>query len=574
MKILFLTTSFNGMAQRLWLELDRLNHEVRVQTGTDPQAMISAATAFRPDLVLAPYLTARIPAAIWQQYLCWVVHPGVPGDRGASSLDWAILEDKPQWGVSLIEAVEKMDAGPLWAHAGFAMRPVSKGELYRHEVVQAASRCVLSALEQLQAGKQPSAPPPGRWRRKTTQADFAFDWQEPAMQIIKKIRAADSSPGVRIRLLGKPYFAFGAHPEERLHGEPGTILAQRDQAVCLAAGEAAVWLTHLKPDQPEAIKLPAVMALGEAADHIQVDELSPFAEPDYATWQEIRFHQEGEVGYLHFDFYNGAMGTGQCRRLLEAFKEAQKKVRLLVLMGGRDVWSNGIHLNVIEQAADPAEESWQNINALNDLIKEIITATDHFIISAMQGNAGAGGVALALAADKVLARDGIVLNPHTRNIGLYGSEYWTYLLPRRIGIDKARKFTEECLPWGVALAKEIGLIDDYQGDTVADFNAFVRQQAQRIVNLPYFDKLLQAKQFQRNRDEMNKPLADYRAEELAQMRLNFFENNWHYHEKRYNFVHKIANEQASDLTDLYRSRRQIYRRRKWESIEYKEPPAG
>ena len=30
MKIQFITTAFNGMAQRLWIELDRLNHEVKV----------------------------------------------------------------------------------------------------------------------------------------------------------------------------------------------------------------------------------------------------------------------------------------------------------------------------------------------------------------------------------------------------------------------------------------------------------------------------------------------------------------------------------------------------------------
>ena len=58
----------------------------------------------------------------------------------------------------------------------------------------------------------------------------------------------------------------------------------------------------------------------------------------------------------------------------------------------------------------------------------------HLTVAALQGNAAAGGVFLALAADRVLARSGIVLNPHYRNMGnLYGSEYWTYLLPRRVG---------------------------------------------------------------------------------------------------------------------------------------------
>ena len=70
---------------------------------------------------------------------------------------------------------------------------------------------------------------------------------------------------------------------------------------------------------------------------------------------------------------------------------------------------------------------------MNDLTPMLIEATGSVTVAAMQGNAGAGGVFLALAADQVWARRGVVLNPHYKNMGnLYGSEYWTYLLPRRL----------------------------------------------------------------------------------------------------------------------------------------------
>ena len=56
---------------------------------------------------------------------------------------------------------------------------------------------------------------------------------------------------------------------------------------------------------------------------------------------------------------------------------------------------------------------------------------------------------LALAADRVYARDGVVLNPHYRSMGdLSGSEYWTYTLPRRIGQTKAMELTQSCQPIG------------------------------------------------------------------------------------------------------------------------------
>jgi hypothetical protein len=61
-------------------------------------------------------------------------------------------------------------------------------------------------------------------------------------------------------------------------------------------------------------------------------------------------------------------------RLPEAYLYARsrRQTRVIVLMGGNDYFSNGIHLKVIEDADDPAEESWRNLNAMNDLVREII----------------------------------------------------------------------------------------------------------------------------------------------------------------------------------------------------------
>ncbi len=159
-----------------------------------------------------------------------------------------------------------------------------------------------------------------------------------------------------------------------------------------------------------------------------------------ATWRDIRYEERDDVGVLHFPFYNGAMSTTQCERLTAAYRHATRRpTKVIVLAGGPDFWSNGIHLNVIEASDQPAEESWRNITAIDDFVLALLTTETHLTVAALQGNAGAGGAFIALAADRVLARSGIVLNPHYRGMGnLYGSEYWTYLLPKRIGPAMAR----------------------------------------------------------------------------------------------------------------------------------------
>ena len=254
--------------------------------------------------------------------------------------------------------------------------------------------------------------------------------------MLAKLCAADSSPGVLDVIGGTEYYLVGGHPEDDLQGEPGTILARRDGAICRATSDGAVWIPQLRqrpaPGGPKTFKLPATLALRGCLDGVPEVPAPLATTPGRRTYREICYRESGDVGYMEFSFPGGAMNTGQCRRLLAAYRYAQSRpVKVIVLGGPRDFFSNGIHLNVIQVAADPAEESWQNINAMNDLVEAIMTTTGQLTVAALAGNAAAGGLMLALAADQVWCRDAAVLNPHYKLMGLHGSEYWTYTLPRR-----------------------------------------------------------------------------------------------------------------------------------------------
>jgi putative two-component system hydrogenase maturation factor HypX/HoxX len=177
---------------------------------------------------------------------------------------------------------------------------------------------------------------------------------------------------------------------------------------------------------------------------------------------------------------------------------------------------------------------------MNDLTQSLITATDRIVVAAMQGNAGAGGVFMGLAADRVWARQGVVLNPHYKNMGnLYGSEYWTYLLPRRlrgVGVDAVM---DRRLPLDAGQAMALGLVDAVFGTRPPDFLAEVRQRACALARDADLPALLQAKRQLRDADETSKPLARYRDEELTRMRRNFFGFDPSYHIARSNFVRRV-----------------------------------
>jgi putative two-component system hydrogenase maturation factor HypX/HoxX len=235
------------------------------------------------------------------------------------------------------------------------------------------------------------------------------------------------------------------------------------------------------------------------------------------------------------------MSTEQCERLLETFRYAKKRpVKAIVLWGQEDFFSNGMNLNTIENAESPADESWRNINAMDDLCEEILRTTDKLTVACMQGNAGAGGVFLALTCDLVYARESVVLNPHYKNIGnLYGSEFWTYTLPKRVGWEMGKKIMDNRMPISAKQAFKIGLIDKVFKGTQKEFREKVIRELKDFINSRDYELFIENKKIQRLKDELQKPLSEYRKEELEMMKLNFYGFDPSYHVARYYFVRRI-----------------------------------
>lgn len=127
----------------------------------------------------------------------------------------------------------------------FSMRTASKASIYRNEVTDAAMRCIFATIARFQ---DPTFTPEplnydrpdvhGRLRPAMKQADRAIDWQRDNTDtIIRKINAADSSPGLRSELCGMSVFLYGAHKE-------GT--AQQSPTVRSFRGNCATPRCHLR----------------------------------------------------------------------------------------------------------------------------------------------------------------------------------------------------------------------------------------------------------------------------------------------------------------------------------------
>jgi putative two-component system hydrogenase maturation factor HypX/HoxX len=146
-------------------------------------------------------------------------------------------------------------------------------------------------------------------------------------------------------------------------------------------------------------------------------------------------------------------------------------------------------------------------------------------------------VFLALACDRVVASEFCVLNPHYKTLALSGSEYHTFLLPKRVGEDLAKKLLDECLPISALKAKEIGMIDEVF--STKDYFKKLEEYCQEILSdEDRFEDMLWDKQdfIEENLEKME----ECKKAELKTMYPEFWDEDSEFHQLRYDFVYKIC----------------------------------
>lgn len=543
MRILLLVSAFNGLTQRAWCALTDAGHDVGVEIAPafdTPEALTAAVAEADPDLILCPFLKHRVPEEVWGRWTTVVVHPGPVGDRGPSSLDHAILTRQERWGVTALSTVEEMDAGPVWATSTFPLPdvPVAKSALYNGPVADAAMACVTEVVRMVAAGEEPvpaddlprDVPGTGELPLLRRPA-FAVDWSLPVEELARRVAAADGAPGAPAEIAGERYCLFDAVATPEVldpQAAPGAVVGRDVDAVALAATDGTLWVGYAATlGERRGTKLPARSVLDPHTASPRHDAPGELA--------ECRYERDGDVGILTFRSYNGAMHTEQCRRLTAAVQAARlDDTAVLVLRGTDSLFSNGIHLGVIDAAQNPATEAWANIQAIDDLCEAIATA-DQLTVAAFTASAGAGGVMTALCADVVLSRDGVVLNPYY-DMGIYGSELHTWSVEARVGQEVADQLLTGCLPVSAPRAADLGLIDGVGPRDAGEFDAWLAQRAAELVRPT---ERATAEQAARRRAPA-RPLSYHRTIELAEMARDLFDDRHGFAARRRGFLRKTA----------------------------------
>ncbi|MBO9883739.1 methionyl-tRNA formyltransferase [Xanthomonas sp. D-109] len=230
------------------------------QTLRSPETL-QALRALQPDLIVVVAYGLILPKAVLAipTHGCWNVHASLlPRWRGAAPIQRAIEAGDSETGVCLMQMEAGLDTGPVLLSQRTPIGADETGGQLHDRLAALGAQVLADGLGLLRAGLRPvaqSQPEAGvTYAHKLDKAQARLDWQQPAAQLARQVRAFDPWPVAEAVLAGERVRVHGAIALDLAHGQPpGTVLTASKQGIDIACGQGALRLRVLQRDGGKAI---------------------------------------------------------------------------------------------------------------------------------------------------------------------------------------------------------------------------------------------------------------------------------------------------------------------------------
>jgi methionyl-tRNA formyltransferase len=172
----------------------------------------------------------------------------LPRWRGAAPIQRALLAGDTQSGVSIMKMEAGLDSGPLFARQMLPIEPQDDGGTLHDKLADLGAGLLLRVLDELAAGRahlEPQSSEGITYAHKIQKADTRLQWDRPAAELERVVRAFRPSPGASARLGSEPLKIWRARVV-RENGEPGAVILQADDLI-VACGTDALAIEELQP---------------------------------------------------------------------------------------------------------------------------------------------------------------------------------------------------------------------------------------------------------------------------------------------------------------------------------------
>jgi methionyl-tRNA formyltransferase len=200
---------------------------------------------------------------------CFNVHASLlPKYRGAAPIQWAILNDESETGVTIMKMAEQLDTGDILAQRATAIAPEDTAATLRERLARIGAQLLAETLANAVKNSitaRPQDQAEATCARKIAKEDGRLDWSQSARSLWNRVRALVPWPGAFTSwpagAKSRTMKIWRASVEEVRAGAPGAV-ARADKAgiVVACGGGGALRIQELQLEGGRRLEAAAFLA--------------------------------------------------------------------------------------------------------------------------------------------------------------------------------------------------------------------------------------------------------------------------------------------------------------------------
>lgn len=191
------------------------------------------------------------------------LHPSLlPLYRGPSPIESAILHGDKQTGISIMQLSAAMDAGPVYKQITHELTGTETAEHLYDELGRIGSALMVELLPHIADGTMQPTPQDdvlATYCQLIKKADGIIDWNQPAVQIERQIRAYHEWPQSRATIGAVDIIITKAQAVE-ISSQPAGSVEVIDEQLLIHTSDAALRIDTLKPAGKKEMPVQAFLA--------------------------------------------------------------------------------------------------------------------------------------------------------------------------------------------------------------------------------------------------------------------------------------------------------------------------
>ena len=216
----------------------------------------------KPDLNVMAFVTDIIPESVLfaPPHKTIQYHPSLlPKHRGASAINWAIVQGETTTGLTIFWPDEGIDTGPILLQREVQIGPDDTvGSVYFNHLFPMGVEALVESVRLVREGRAP------RVEQDHSQATYepiardehaAITWESEPDRVYNLIRGSNPQPGAHARLDGEMVRIFDAERRPDAAGRPGEVVEVGPEGIVVALRQGGILVKRVQT--PGAAKVAA-----------------------------------------------------------------------------------------------------------------------------------------------------------------------------------------------------------------------------------------------------------------------------------------------------------------------------